>query len=307
MQSTSEYWLPVPGYEGFYEVSNHDRVRSVDRVVPGSRGRMYNRKGKILRTTVNRGGSHQVSLNRDGKGKTWSVRVLFREASGQSHHRECDGCGREFEHPFHNTTRAVYCSEECKPRCSVEGCERPRRRREWCGRHYATWRRTGDANTPLVNPWSTEWVCVVCGADVPKGSGRRKHCSSNCQVIDSRLKGNVPRYSDCAACGVKIDLFERNYNGRKKRMDTRLCDTCGRVNSREWSRHLEGLLNRDNHTCGICSKHIDTSIKYPNPMSATVDHILPRSLGGTNDVDNLQPSHALCNSTKQDRIGFRIA
>src|SRR5699024_9551417 len=119
MQPTSEYWLPVPGYEGLYEVSNHDRVRSVDRIVPRQGGHQVRRKGKVLRTTVNRGGSHQVSLNRDGKGKTWSVRVLFREASGQSHHRECDGRGRELERPFHNTTRAVYCAEECQPRCSV--------------------------------------------------------------------------------------------------------------------------------------------------------------------------------------------
>ena len=307
MQPTSEYWLPVPGYEGLYEVSNHDRVRSVDRIVPRQGGQQVRRKGKVLRTTVSRGGSRHVSLSRDGKGKTWSVRALFREASGQSHLRECDGCGREFEHPYHTTTRALYCSEECKPRCAVEGCDEPRRKRDWCGKHYSTWRRTGDANAPLKNPWTTEWVCVVCGADVPKGSGRRKCCSDNCQAIDSRHKGNVPKVADCALCGDEIDLFARNYNGRKKRTDTRLCDKCGRVNAYAWSRHLPDLLARDNHTCGICSQHIDTTLKYPNPMSATVDHILPRSLGGTNDVDNLQPSHALCNSTKQDRIGFRIA
>lgn len=28
-----ENWLPVVGYEGLYEVSDHGRVRSVDRVI----------------------------------------------------------------------------------------------------------------------------------------------------------------------------------------------------------------------------------------------------------------------------------
>ena len=306
MQSTPEHWLPVVGYEGFYEVSNHDRVRSVDRVVPGSRGRMYNRKGKILRVQAGNRGGRTVELSCDGKRVTRSPRQLYAEASGEPAERPCAGCGRMFEHSFMYTDRAAYCSEECKPRCAVEGCDEPRRKRDWCVNHYETWRRTGDANTPIKNPWTTEWVCVVCGVDVPKGSGRRKHCSPACQVIDSRLKGEIPRVSECALCGVEIDLFARNYNGRKKRTDTRLCDKCGRVNSREWYCHLPDLLARDNHACGICSQHIDPNLKYPNPMSATVDHILPRSLGGTNDVDNLQPSHALCNSTKQDRIGFRI-
>ena len=94
MQSTPEHWLPVVGYEGFYEVSNHDRVRSVDRVVLRQGKHRVHRKGKVLRSTVKRGGSHQVVLSRDGKYKTVAVRVLFREAAGQSQLRECAGCGR---------------------------------------------------------------------------------------------------------------------------------------------------------------------------------------------------------------------
>lgn len=32
-QTTPERWLPVPGYEGYYEVSDQGRVRSVEREV----------------------------------------------------------------------------------------------------------------------------------------------------------------------------------------------------------------------------------------------------------------------------------
>lgn len=47
MQPTSEYWLPVPGYEGLYEVSNHDRVRSVDRIVPRQVGSRFDAKARF--------------------------------------------------------------------------------------------------------------------------------------------------------------------------------------------------------------------------------------------------------------------
>lgn len=44
-----EIWKPVIGYEGLYEVSSFGRVRSLDRTVNDSLGRVYVRKGIILR------------------------------------------------------------------------------------------------------------------------------------------------------------------------------------------------------------------------------------------------------------------
>lgn len=41
-----EIWKTVEGYEGYYEVSNFGRVRSLDRVVIDSLGRAQHRKGK---------------------------------------------------------------------------------------------------------------------------------------------------------------------------------------------------------------------------------------------------------------------
>ena len=307
-QPTSETWHPVVGYEGFYEVSDHRRVRSLPREVKRWQGGTNLRKGKILKQTVGNRGGIVVSISREGRQRTRSVESLYREAVGQDvNTRTCTACGNEFQRKYGALTGPVYCSVECRPRCAVEGCEEPKRKMEWCVKHHATWERHGDPNATLVNPWTTEWVCVVCGLDVEKGSGRRKHCSVNCQAIDSRLKGNVPKVSQCAICDVEIDLWARNYGGRKKRMDTRLCDECGRVNAYSWRRHLDILMDRDNGICGICNKTTDITAKYPHPMSVTVDHILPRSLGGNDDLDNLQIAHAVCNSTKQDRIGFTIA
>lgn len=48
----TERWLPIPGYEGSYEVSDHGRVRSLDRVAPATsrRGNKFLRhvRGKLL-------------------------------------------------------------------------------------------------------------------------------------------------------------------------------------------------------------------------------------------------------------------
>ncbi|MBQ1575175.1 MAG: HNH endonuclease, partial [Clostridiales bacterium] len=55
--------------------------------------------------------------------------------------------------------------------------------------------------------------------------------------------------------------------------------------------------------CGICGKPVDFSLKYPHPMSATVDHIVPVSRGGhPSDIDNLQLAHRCCNRQKSDKL-----
>lgn len=55
--------------------------------------------------------------------------------------------------------------------------------------------------------------------------------------------------------------------------------------------------------CGICGKPVDFSIKYPNPMSPTIDHIIPINKGGhPSDIDNLQLAHFCCNRAKSDKF-----
>lgn len=46
---TEERWLPVVGYEGAYEVSNHGRARSLDRVKKYKDGRQRFWPGKLLK------------------------------------------------------------------------------------------------------------------------------------------------------------------------------------------------------------------------------------------------------------------
>jgi hypothetical protein len=45
----TEQWRPVVSYEGFYEVSDRGRVRSLDRIIIRRDGRPYHAQGRILR------------------------------------------------------------------------------------------------------------------------------------------------------------------------------------------------------------------------------------------------------------------
>lgn len=82
-----EVWLPVVGYEGSYEVSDHGRVRSVDRVVShpfrgGTRTRRY--AGILRKLSVSdprQGGYLTVQLvNSEGRRATRAVHRFVLEA-----------------------------------------------------------------------------------------------------------------------------------------------------------------------------------------------------------------------------------
>ena len=58
------------------------------------------------------------------------------------------------------------------------------------------------------------------------------------------------------------------------------------------------ILERDGWWCKLCNEAIDPELKYPSNYSLSVDHIIPRAKGGGNGVNNLQPTHLICNLRK---------
>lgn len=78
---TAETWKPIVGFEGFYEVSDHGRVRSLDRVIRHSQGGDRLKKGALLRVSpMPVSGYPRVSLHKEGKEKTALVHNLVLEA-----------------------------------------------------------------------------------------------------------------------------------------------------------------------------------------------------------------------------------
>jgi len=63
--SMREIWTPIPCYEGFYDVSNHGRVRS-----------NYGDTATILKCTPDRDGYVRVGLHKYGVPKTFTIHSL---------------------------------------------------------------------------------------------------------------------------------------------------------------------------------------------------------------------------------------
>lgn len=70
----------------------------------------------------------------------------------------------------------------------------------------------------------------------------------------------------------------------------------------EFDRNRKRILQTQD-VCGICGKPVDKSLKWPHPMSACVDHIIPVDRGGhPSAMSNLQLAHMTCNRQKSDKI-----
>lgn len=61
--------------------------------------------------------------------------------------------------------------------------------------------------------------------------------------------------------------------------------------------HLAALILKQEKLCCICGSRL------PDDLAGIhVDHILPRSLGGSDSPENLQAAHAGCNMRKKNRM-----
>ena len=80
MNQSNEIWKPVVGYEGFYEVSNQGRVRTVARKTVRSNGRPTTINSKIRKLSVDKKGYLRVTLVKNEKRRTHTVHSLVLSA-----------------------------------------------------------------------------------------------------------------------------------------------------------------------------------------------------------------------------------
>lgn len=75
-----EIWKDIPGYEGYYQVSNYGRVRSLDRYVNGKFGIQQIRKGRILKPVIHSCGYLYLTFSVNKKRKYLFIHRLVYEA-----------------------------------------------------------------------------------------------------------------------------------------------------------------------------------------------------------------------------------
>ncbi|MGH8950184.1 MAG: HNH endonuclease [Acidimicrobiia bacterium] len=71
-------------------------------------------------------------------------------------------------------------------------------------------------------------------------------------------------------------------------------------------RMCEYLAGRDGRRCAICRRRVDLSLPSRprgHDMGPSIDHVIPRSQGGSDDLANLRLTHWKCNRARQNRGG----
>ena len=98
---SAEIWKPIKGFEGYYEISTHGRVRSLNRYVNYRNGNKRLIKGDLKKTPTNSHGYCIATLHKDGTQKSYSVHQLM-AVTFLNHHP--DGCNLVVDHIDNNRT-----------------------------------------------------------------------------------------------------------------------------------------------------------------------------------------------------------
>lgn len=66
------------------------------------------------------------------------------------------------------------------------------------------------------------------------------------------------------------------------------------------ARHTR-ILRRPGVRCWLCGREIDLSLRFPDPGSFSLDHVVAVANGGTDELGQKRPAHLSCNRSKSDR------
>jgi len=61
------------------------------------------------------------------------------------------------------------------------------------------------------------------------------------------------------------------------------------------------VFERDGWGCQLCGEPVDPLLVYPDPMSKSLDHVVPLARGGGHSPENSQLAHLVCNLRKGAR------
>lgn len=203
-------------------------------------------------------------------------------------------------------SQQIYCTAKCRVTAQ--------RKRAAVGRNEREAAKRADLRRQIRK------VCIHCGETfTPKKSLGKQLCSDECR--SARGRDSLSRTCSMPECDLPHrakGLCNKHYRailraeGRikpqpwddKKRdaYQRRKAVKRGASTGRPVLR--DEIAERDGFTCGLCSEPVDMAVQWPDPLSPTLDHIVPLALGGPHDPDNVQLAHLTCNSIKGPRMSL---
>lgn len=181
--------------------------------------------------------------------------------------------------------------------------------------------------------------CAECGTVVVSAHSRQIYCSKGCQQLaKDKRKKNVPckacgepcyigstssaqptchpcrrsrpgyRPSNMRARGMVQDLKCSRCTlawtrPAVKGHRPKLCPGCRHVGWRPWipATVRGSVYERDGWTCQICLEPVDAAlVGSRSEWRPSLDHVIPRAAGGSDDAENLRLSHQWCNAVLND-------
>lgn len=65
------------------------------------------------------------------------------------------------------------------------------------------------------------------------------------------------------------------------------------------------VFERDRYECKICFRQTNPDVIPPDPQAPTVDHIIAKSRGGPDRMQNLRTAHFSCNQKRENDTDVR--
>lgn len=245
------------------------------------------------------GGEASISGADYNRGKRTAVCRSCRRS--QPKRADCGNCGRQFW--YEGKRQRKYCSQSCasaaQPNTRVTvACEvcgqsftrlpsaLKRAKGRYCSRSCSARATSARLRPPQDPPAPSERVyfpaCKMCGNVFCARVHQARYCSARCKIDEANV-----RVSGLYALATQF--VDGRYVGRQWRVAL-----------------LEYLVDRDGDKCGICKRKVDITLKSGTRGSRrgpSVDHIIPRSIGGTDDLENLRLAHWGCNQKRSNRGG----
>ena len=127
-------------------------------------------------------------------------------------------------------------------------------------------------------------ICPTCAFSFKANRRQYKYCRKECQPGFTR-KSRKPRQRHCIGCSK---LFHPGNRSQKFCMPS-----CRQKSDNTYFQTRFKVMARDNFQCIYCGHDSDECKLH-------VDHIIPRSKAGLDDMDNLVTSCEYCNLGKSD-------
>jgi len=159
--------------------------------------------------------------------------------------------------------------------------------------------------------------CECCTKDFVAARQYTKYCSKRCLWTQKERRKGGRSSADIAAEARQCIRCEGTYNSPYPQR-VHCSDLCRELHRKDrgvtlyhgWISQAEraALYERDNYTCWLCNEMCDAGADQQRDGKApTLDHVIPRSKGGTHDYDNLRTACRSCNSTRSDSGAMSLA